>query len=104
MSIDIWRFKSAFPPEITEIETGNRMETAHRPAAAARQCCAPIPGYPMIAAKLELAMNATDILGQGTTRTACDVLLTFSRFVLENWVLSWQGTKRGTKKKERPVQ
>ena len=38
---------------------------AHRHAAAARQCCPPIPGYPVIAAKLERAMNATDIRGPG---------------------------------------
>ena len=50
---------------LTEIFSRNRLETAHRHAAAARQCCAPIPGYPVIATKLELAMNATEIRGPG---------------------------------------
>ena len=46
--------KRTVPPKIIE-------NTRH--AAAARQCCAPIPGYPVIAAKLELAMNAADVRG-----------------------------------------
>ena len=42
-----------------------RWRASHRHADAARQCCATIPGYPVIAAKLERAMNATDIRPPG---------------------------------------